>query len=200
MIRTNLSTRPFYNERAVALWLLAFLVVVAAATVFNTTRVLRYSRSDTQLGTAASRDESRATELRASAVKLRNSVDAKQIDLSSAEARQANDLIDRRTFSWTELFNVFEKTLPDDVRITAVRPKVERGQFGITISVVARGVEDLNVFMNNLEAAGSFARVGSTIEEHVNDQGQLQAAVEAVYKPSTGHAAGRANTAGAGRR
>jgi hypothetical protein len=53
MIRTNLSTRPFYNERAVSMWLLAFLVVVIAATVFNTSRVLRYSHSDTELGTSA---------------------------------------------------------------------------------------------------------------------------------------------------
>ena len=201
MIRTNLSTRPFYNERAVSMWLLAFLVVVAVATIFNATRVLRYSHSDTELGTAASRDEARATELRASAAKLRGSVDAKQIERASGEARQANDLIDRRTFSWTELFNVFEKTLPDDVRITALRPKVERGQFGITITVVARGVEDLNAFMNNLDATGTFARVGSSIEERINDQGQLQAAVDAVYKPAAGHAAGRgAKAPGAARR
>jgi len=201
MIRTNLSTRPFYNERAVSLWLLVFLFVVVAATVFNTTRVLRYSHSDTELGTTASQDEARATDLRAAAAKLRNSVDAKQIELASNEARQANDLIDRRTFSWTELFNVFEKTLPDEVRITAVRPKVDRGQFGLTIIVVARGVEDVNTFMNNLEATGAFMRVGSGIEERVNDQGQLQASIEAVYRPATGHAAGRGTrTTGAGRR
>jgi Tfp pilus assembly protein PilN len=200
MIRTNLATRPFYNERAVSLWLLACLFAVVAATVFNTTRVLRYSQSDTELGTSASQDESRASELRASAAKLRNSVDAKQIERASGEARQANDLIDRRTFSWTELFNVFEKTLPDDVRITAVRPKVDRGQFALTISVVARGVEDLNAFMNGLEATGAFLKVGSGIEERVNDQGQIQASVEAVYKPSTGRAAGRgARTTGVGR-
>ena len=200
MIRTNLATRPFYNERAVSLWLLLFLVVVVAATVFNTTRVLRYSHSDTELGTTASQDEARATELRASAARLRNSVDAKQIELASNEARLANDLIDRRTFSWTELFNVFEKTLPDEVRITAVRPKVDRGQFGLTITVVARGVEDVNTFMNNLEQTGAFMKVGSGIEERVNDSGQLQASIEAVYRPPTGHAAGRGAQASGGRR
>ena len=200
MIRTNLSTRPFYNERIVSLWLLVFLLVVAAATVFNTQRVLRYSHSDTELGTAASSDEALAKRLKTSATKLRGSVDAKQIDAAQAEARQANDLIDRRTFSWTELLNVFEKTLPDEVRITALRPKVERGQFGITISVVARGVDDLNTFMNNLEMTGTFAKVGSVIEERFTDQGQLQANIEAVYKPSTGHAAGRGNPSAARRR
>ena len=200
MIRTNLSTRPFYNERAVSFWLLVFLLVVVAATVFNTTRVLRYSRSDTELGTSSSQDEARAAELRASAAKIRGSVDAKQIEVASNEARQANDLIDRRTFSWTELFNMFEKTLPDDVRITAVRPKIERGQFGLTITVVARGVDDLNAFMNNLQMTGSFDRVGSALQERITEQGQLQATVEAVYKPSAGHVAGRDQQTPGGRR
>jgi Tfp pilus assembly protein PilN len=200
MIRTNLSTRPFYNERAVRLWLLLFLLVVVAATMFNTGRVLRYSRSDTELGTTASQDESRAKELRAAAAKIRGSVDAKQIEVASNEARQANDLIDRRTFSWTELFNTFEKTLPDAVRITAVRPKIERGQFGLMITVVARGVEDLNVFMNNLQTTGSFDRIGSTLQERVTEQGQLQASVEAIYKPSAGHVAGRGQRTSGGRR
>jgi len=193
MIRTNLSTRPFYNERAVSFWLLVGLVVVVAATVFNTTRVLRYSHSDTELGTSASQDESRASELRAAATKLRDSVDGRQIERASLEARQANDLIDRRTFSWTELFNIFEKTLPDEVRITAVRPTVQRGQFGLRISVVARGVEDINIFMNSLEATRAFPKIGSTIEEHVNDAGQIQGSIETLYSPSVGHAAGRGN-------
>ena len=45
MIRTNLSTRPFYNERAVHFWLLVMALLIVAATIFNVTRVLRYSRS-----------------------------------------------------------------------------------------------------------------------------------------------------------
>ena len=191
MIRTNLSTRPFYNERAVSFWLLVFLCVVAAATMFNATRVLRYSHSGTELGTSASQAAARASELKAVAAKLRGSVDAKLIEVASAEARQANDLIDRRTFSWTELFNVFEQTLPDDVRITAVRPKVERGQFGLVIGVAARNVDDLNTFMNNLQTTGSFVRVGSAIEEHVGEQGLILGTIETLYKPMTGHAAGR---------
>jgi Tfp pilus assembly protein PilN len=191
MIRTNLSTRPFYNERVVSLWLLLFLVVVVAATIFNTERVLRYSRNETEQGTSASRDEARATELRSSASKLRNSVDAKQIERASNEARQANDLIDRRTFSWTELFNVFEHTLPDDVRITSVRPNVERGAFQLRMSVVARGVDDVNAFLNNLQMSGMFRQVASKMSERVTDNGELQAELEMEYMPPSGHAAGR---------
>ena len=71
MIRTNLSSRPFYNERLVYLWLAALAAVVVVATAFNASRVLRYSRSDTQLETQASRDESRAADLRRQAAQLR---------------------------------------------------------------------------------------------------------------------------------
>ena len=185
MIRTNLSTRPFYNERAVHLWLLAILLAVAAATAFNVSRVIRYSRSDTELAMQASRDEARAADLRLQASRLRKTVDPRQIDFASAEARQANDLIDRRTFSWTELFNRFEATLPDDVRIIAVRPKVDRRNGNIlTINVHGRSIEDVDKFMENLEATGAFSHTESK-EERFNEEGLLAATIETTYVPST---------------
>ena len=184
MIRTNLSTRPFYNERAVLFWLLLVALVVVAATIFNVTRVLRYSRSDTQLATQASRDETSARELREQAARLRATVDPKQIEFASAEARQANELIDRRTFSWTDLFNRFEATLPDDVRITAIRSRVERDQDIVTINVVARSTDDIDKFMENLEATGAFKDLGRRIDEHVNDQNQMETGLDMLYVPS----------------
>jgi Tfp pilus assembly protein PilN len=196
MIRTNLSTRPFYNERIVQLCLLVFLLVVAAATIFNVSRVVRYSRSDTQLSEQAARDEARAAELRKSAVRLRATVDPKQIEFASLEAQQANDLIDRRTFSWTEIFNLFESALPDEVRITSFRSKIEKGQIVLTITIVARGAEDVSSFMDNMERTGVFSQVGATLEERINDQGQLQASLETIYLPTVGHAAGRVGAGG----
>lgn len=181
MIRSNLSTRPFYNEGAVRSWLTVLAIVAVAATIFNVSRVLRYSRSDTELATQASRDEARAAEVRATAAKLRASVDTKQVDVASVEARQANDLIERRTFSWTELFNRLETTLPPEVRITSVRPTLDRNRrITLTISVLARGVDDVNEFMERLEATGAFANLLSR-EERINDSGQLAAALECEY-------------------
>ena len=181
MIRTNLSTRPFYNEGAVRSWLIVLAIVAVAATVFNVSRVLRYSRSDTQLATQASRDEARAAEIKATAARLRASVDTKQVDAASVEARQANDLIDRRTFSWTELFNRLETTLPPQVRITSVRPTLDRDRrITLLITVLARGVDDVNEFMERLEATGAFANLLSR-DERISDSGQLVAALECEY-------------------
>src|SRR6185436_6281167 len=115
------------------------------------TRVLRYSRSDTQLATQAARDEARAVDLRRQAAALRAAVNPREVEFASAEARQANELIDRRTFSWTELLNRFETTLPDEVRVAAMKPTVDKnGDVLLTVNVVARSFEDIEKFMNNL--------------------------------------------------
>ena len=186
MIKTNLSTRPFYNERAVHMALIVAAILVVAATAFNVSRILRYSSSDTRLATQASRDEARAADLRQQAARLRASVDPKQVELASAGARQANELIDRRTFSWTELLNRFETTLPDEVRITSVRPRVDRDKrILLRVNVVARGVDDVMEFMENLEATGAFLDV-SPVDDHFDEQGQLQTTLEMGYVPAAG--------------
>jgi hypothetical protein len=184
VIRTNLSTRPFYNERAVRMVLLGAGVVVLAATLFNVTRILQLSRQDTQLATQAATDEARARDLIASAAQRRATVDPRSLELASVEARQANDLIDRRTFSWTELFNRFETTEPDEVRITSVRPRLDpkRGTV-VIISIVARTVEDVNQFIDRLEGTGAFTQL-VRLDEHLdeNQQNLWQATLEGIYK------------------
>ena len=183
MIRTNLSTRPFYNERAVQLVLLVAGLVVLAATLFNVTRILQLSRQDTQLATQAASDEARAKDLVASAARRRATVDPRALELASVDARQANDLIDRRTFSWTELFNLFETTLPDEVRITSVRPRIDpkRGTV-VMVSAMARSVDDVNQFIDRLEATGAFTELVRR-DEHLEEQESLwQATLEGVYR------------------
>jgi hypothetical protein len=192
VIRNNLATRPFYNERAVNTWLLAIALATAGATAFNVVWVARYTRSDTTLAAQAAADEARAAAARANATRTLASVDPRQIEYSTIEALQANDLIDRRTFSWTGLLNQFETTLPDNVRLTAVRPKLDpkRG-IVLGISVAARSVEDVDLFMRRLDGTGVFADVLST-GEHFDEQGLLLAVLETTYVPS-------ATTAGGGR-
>jgi Tfp pilus assembly protein PilN len=175
VIRTNLSTRPFYNEGAVKLWLLVLAAIVGVATMVNVARIVGYSRSDTALATRASRDEQRAADLRREAGQLRAGVDLQQIELASTEARQANELIDRRTFSWTDLFNQFEMTFPDNVRVTSVRPQLDgRGGVLLTITVVARSVDDVDELLRNLEGTGSFKNF-LTVDERFNDESMLSA-------------------------
>jgi hypothetical protein len=141
-------------------------------------------RDDSAAATQANTDAERAIQARAEASKLRASIDAREVELISAEAGAANDLIDRRMFSWTGLLDVFEKTMPDNVRITSVRPEVSEARaIRLTVAVMARGVDDVNQFMENLEATEAFVDLLSR-EEHIDDDGRLEATLEAIYVPA----------------
>jgi len=187
MIRTNLSTRPFYNDRAVRFWLVALAGLVAVATAFNVSRVLHYSRNDTELGLRASQDEAAVRDLRAAAARERASVDAAQITIASAEAREANDLIDRRTFSWTELFNRFEATLPPDVRITAVRPHLDDKDrhIELVVTVLARSIDDINQFMENLDTTHEFDHLNPNTTR-ITESGEAETVLSMKYMPPPG--------------
>src|SRR5439155_19324201 len=107
-----------------------------------------------------------------------------KIDVAAAPARQANEMIYRRTFSWTKLMNRLETTLPADAHIVAVRPKVDRAHgIVLTINVLARDVDDVNQFMESLEATGAFKNPRPTTE-HFNEQGLFESQIEANYIPS----------------
>ena len=187
MIRTNLSTRPFYNERIVNLWLMVLALVVVAATIMNVMRVRYDAGTNTELASQASQDEARAAEFRRTAAQLRASLDAHQIETVSGDAREANDLIDRRTFSWTALFNRFETTLPDDVRITAVRPSLDREhRIVLTVTVLAKSVSDITEFMSRLDETGVFRDLFST-QERPNEDNQIESILQMVYTPEHAH-------------
>lgn len=188
-LRTNLATRPFYNEAAVRLWLAVLAAVVVAATIFNLTLWVRYSRSDTELAEKAVRDEARAAELRADAARLRSSVDNSQVKAIATDANLANSLIDRRTFSWTALFNRFEDMIPANLRITSVRQRVDRVRGPVlTITVVGKSVKDVNQFMETLEKSGVFTQLLAQ-DESINDQNEVEGTLEALYRPVSATAA-----------
>ena len=113
MLRTNLATRPFYNARAVQVILGAVAILVVAVTLYNVVAIVRLTLQQRSLSARAVQAERDAQRLRSEAVGIRARIDAKELNVISSEAREANAIIDQRTFSWTELFQTFENTLPD---------------------------------------------------------------------------------------
>ena len=183
-LRTNLSTRPFYNERATHLALGAVAVVLLAVTAFNLWEVFDLSARQTQLQQRIQAAEASARQARTEAARVRSTINPREFDRAVAEAREANTLIERRVFSWTDLFNRFEATLPATVRITSIRPKIDRdGVMTVTLVVSARNVEGVQEFVEHLEERGGFARLLSR-EEFVGEDGLLQATLEGQYLPA----------------
>jgi hypothetical protein len=185
MLRTNLSTRPFYNIRAVQAALGALAAFVILFTMFNVISLLQLAASQRSLGARAVQAQNDATKLRGDAAKVRAQVDAKELEVVSAAAREAKSIIEMRAFSWTDLLAQFEKTLPENVRITAVQPRLERdGRFIIGMRVEARQIGDLEKFLDELEMTGSFHNVLTT-DEQATDDGLLEALIEGSYVQAT---------------
>jgi hypothetical protein len=184
MLRTNLSTRPFYNVRAVRAVLGLFALVVLAFTLFNVVEFIRLSARQRTLSADAVRAETEAARLRAQAAGFRARIDPRELASVSADAREANAIIDRRAFSWTTLFTQFEQALPADVRITAVQPRREQdGTFAVNIGVEARRVEDVEAFIQALEAQTPFKDVLAR-EEQTGDGGLIEAIIDGHYMPA----------------
>ena len=185
MLRHNLATRPFYNTRLVGAFLWSLAALLAGVSLFNVVQVSRLRASEATLGARAALSEQEAERLRAEAARIRSQIDARELDVVAAAAKEANGLIDRRAFSWSDLFAEFEATLPDDVRITAVQPRLEKdGRLVIAIATLARRVDDLDAFIEALERTGAFDKV-LAIQEQTNDDGLIEAVVESRYLPRT---------------
>ena len=180
MLRTNLSTRPFYNERAVHLLLALAGVVVVVLTSFNAIRIFALSRQNTELSSLINRDHDEAQRLTREAQRIRAGINQKELEATANSAAVANSLIEQRTFSWTEFFNHIEETLPPDVMLTAVRPSFNDDVTTIQMTVLGRRSEDLDEFMEKLEATGAFDSV-LPAQRDTTDEGLDRLLVEAIY-------------------
>jgi hypothetical protein len=74
MLRTNLSTRPFYNLRAVQVTIGTLAVIVAVMTLGNIFELVRLTASERALGARATRAEEEATRLRVDARRIRGQI------------------------------------------------------------------------------------------------------------------------------
>ena len=184
MLRTNLATRPFYNIRAVHTLLAVVALVVVIVTLFNLIEFVRLSANERSLGAAAATAEDEAARLREQAARLRAQINPAELNAVAAAAQEANAVIDQRAFSWTDLFSQFEATLPENVRITAVQPRREQdGTFAVNIGVQARRVEDVEAFIQALEAQTPFKDVLAR-EEQTGDNGLIEAVIDGHYMPA----------------
>jgi hypothetical protein len=197
MLHTNLSTRPFYNERGTQTALGAAALLLVAFTVFNVVEWRSLSGRHAALLGRVGGDERAAAAMRADAERERRSLNRAELDRVAAASREANELIDRRVFSWTGLLDRLEATVPPNVRVVSLRPSTDRdGHMVVTIVAVGHQAEDIQEFVDQLQAAGSFRQLVSR-SETTDPQGLLEVALEGRYMPGgPPEAAGTAKPAG----
>jgi len=180
VLRTNLATRPFYNERAVHAAIAAIAAIVLAITAFNVVKIVTLSRHNTELSSRVNAQRAEADRLTSEAARIRRTINKDELAQVVNEAEEANALIDQRTFSWTEFFNLIESTLPPDVMLSAVRPSFKDGITRVNMFVLGRRPEDIDEFMEKLEATGAFEDVNAATSDWT-EAGLKRAVIESVY-------------------
>lgn len=182
MLRTNLSSRPFYNERLASFVIAVLGIVAVAVVVVSVQQILSTSAARTRLRDQIARDESASARADLESVALQNSINARALKGLALNAQQANSLIDERTFSWTVFFSLIEKTLPNDVRVVSVAPQIDKNGVLVVMSIVSKRSEDLATFIENLQATGAFYDVLPRQADATED-GMRRASIEARYLP-----------------
>ena len=179
MLRTNLATRPFYNERAVYL-VLGLVAVVGLGVIYLEVQQIRdLSRRNTQLTARAESAESDGADLLELTADIQRSISAAALDEVAAAAREANLLIDQRVFSWSDFFNRIETTLPPDVMLTDVRPDIDPGLIMVTMGVLGRTLDVITDFIVALEESGAFTGIPGP--DWTTEDGMYRAVVQGQY-------------------
>jgi Tfp pilus assembly protein PilN len=174
----NLSTRPFKPYRAANLGLFALLLVLVVI-------------SAQQAKAAASRErESKAREqadfLTGQLTLLDKKMASGNAAAKLAEVEQLNQLLVRKSFSWTRLLANLEKVTPDDVRIISLHPVADaEGRIILNMHISGRTINDATTFLRALEDSKMFTDVVLAVEEKTdpNPMGEVEFTLSTYYSP-----------------
>ena len=169
MLKLNLATRPFYNERVIDSVLLLLGIVALVLMVAGGRTVFQLSNTYTDVVRMAELSETQVGTVTQEMVALNQSVSEDELEALRLSAAEANRLIDQRVFSWTELFNIIEQTLPNRVMLTGLRPIRNSGSMTLTIGVIGERITDIEQFIEDLEATGSVGNVLASQEQRTED-------------------------------
>ena len=180
MLKGNLASRPFYNERLVNFLLFAGVVIAVGLAIFNTTRIIEYTAENNRRRAGQHAAEAETEQLQQAAARDSRLVDRNALAFLGFETAEANALIDQRLFSWTVFFGLVEKTLPRDVRLLQVVPRAERGDLFIDMQVNAKRRDDILEFLDALQNTGSFYDMNAG-DIQTNEDGSTNSTVSGKY-------------------
>jgi hypothetical protein len=199
-ITLNLATRPFRNNTVVGSALAAIIVALVLATAYNLYFFLHYGGNYAQLQSDETTDRARLETIEGEEAKLAQEIQGRDFKRLYDRGRFASDLILRRSFSWTLLFNRLETVVPPEVMMTAIRPNITTDAIAIRIEGVAKNQGAFIALQEKLQANPAFARVYPVNERRLNpSRPETTFALTFGYMPKAAPAAVVAAAAGGDR-
>ncbi|HKB08973.1 MAG TPA: hypothetical protein VKF61_11890 [Candidatus Polarisedimenticolia bacterium] len=184
-ITLNLASRPFRNNTIVGAVLAGAVATLIAATVYNGYVFLNYGGHYRALQNEERQHRERLTALTNEERTLSKQIQARDFRSLYGRGVFADNLILKRSFSWTLLFNRLEDLVPSEVMMTAVRPNISGEKTVIRVDGVARNHGGLLALEESLQKNPVFARVHPIYERRVNpSRPEIDFALEFDYFPT----------------
>ncbi len=157
-IRLNLATSPLENNRqfVLAAVLIGVLGLVLLAWLGRET--YRDWRESRDLRAERAELESKLSALQQRRRELEQFFQRPETRRVTEKASYLNSLIERRSFSWTQLFMDLERLLPAGVRVISIAPQLVEGRVEVKLVIGATSDEAKLKFLQTLDASGEFAR------------------------------------------
>ncbi len=188
--RLNLASKPFSN-RSLPWAVTALVIFFSLVSLFFIVRSTRRTSLEAQ---AIQNDinslRQQEQTLRQQAEAVRNSLTPEQLQTLTA----AHTLLDRKHFSWSQLFADLELALPGSVRVKriAVRGVAKQGDQTITeleLTVVAKSASTVTEMIADMDRAGVFhAELRSQTEQRGRGESGAEYELLVTYRPRAGSA------------
>jgi Tfp pilus assembly protein PilN len=184
-LNINLATQPyedarqFYLRWGIALGSLALLALVLSYTTFSSLNRYR----------SMNRDIARENATLQKLVKQQADDVAILAQPHNNDVRQRsafiNDLIERKSVSWTHIFSDLEKLMPPQLHVAAIQPKTENGDILLQMAVVGQSRDRGLELVRRMEQSRSFrdAQVLSETTKQQNGPELWDFVISAQYIP-----------------
>lgn len=182
----NLSTRPFKPYRAANFGLLILLLVLIAVSAGQFLSYQDFSSKAAVSRQIEQEVKANTDRLSSDLQKLNAKMTSGNATAKLSEVELLNQLLVRKSFSWTRVFANLEKVMPENVRLLSLRPFLaEDGRIGLTMDIRGRSLNDANVFLRTLEDSEIFSEVALAVQENIasTPSTEVEFALSAFYTP-----------------
>jgi len=164
-IDANLASHPFVNHRKFYMISGMLLALLIGISFWNYSGYQSARARRREVNERLSRDRVRFEALGRDQDKVLTRLQTPETAEFLDTLEHVNQLIRRRTFSWTQLLNELERLTPANLQIVTIKPQIVGPTIIIEIVANGRSSQDNVQFVSNLESSGKFYDVSPLHEE-----------------------------------
>ena len=186
--KLNLASKPFRN-RALS-WAVATIVALASIIA-----LALIAQSTIQTNAKVAEAQSDVAKLQKSIAVLRQRGEAIRVAMPPDQQRllkSAHSLVDRKRFSWSQLFADLEASLPDGVRVSRIAVKEVRAQSDRTVAnldltVASKSPATITQMIEDMERPGLFhAELRAQTLQRGRGESGAEYEMDVYYTPRAG--------------